>query len=516
MLPDPDTCYQAMQSRDPRFDGWFFVAVSSTGIYCRPSCPAVTPKRRNVSFFPTAAAAQSAGYRACLRCRPDSSPGSPQWNLRADVSGRAMRLIADGVVDREGVDGLARRLAYSPRQLRRILRAELGAGPLGLARAQRAHTARLLVETTDLPFADVAFAAGFSSLRQFNDTVREVFALTPRDMRRRSRPRAATPARRDPRAGPGFTTTALRLPVRSPFDAHGLLEFFSTRAVAGLEEVQDGTYRRTLTLAHGCAVVELAPREGCVEACLHLEDLRDLAAAATRCRALLDLDADPEAVDAVLGGDLLLADLVGRTPGVRVPGAADGGEAAMRAVLGQRISVAAARSAATRIVAAHGEPLGRSIGLLTHCFPSPEALASADPSSFPVPAARAATLRALARALADGSIDLGAGADRDEARRRLLEIRGIGPWTAEYVAMRALADPDAFPATDLGVLRGLASLGAQADPEAAREISKTWRPWRAYAVQHLWRAPTGSPRLKPRGGSGRGHVVPPEPATTHA
>ena len=495
-LPDPDTCYQAMQSRDARFDGWFYVAVSSTGIYCRPSCPAVTPKRRNVAFYPTAAAAQTAGYRACLRCRPDASPGSPEWNLRADVAGRAMRLIADGVIDREGVDGLARRLAYSSRQLRRLLQAELGAGPLGLARAQRAHTARLLIETTALPFADVAFAAGFASLRQFNDTVREVFALAPREMRRRAQARRAQ-ARRAQVAdasisepAPSLTTIVLRLPFRPPLDAAGLLGFFAARAVPGLEEVQGATYRRTLSLAHSPAVLEQAPGDGHVTATIHLADLRDLAVAVSRCRALLDLDADPQAVDMTLGSDPLLAPLVRRAPGKRVPGAADGAELAVRAVLGQQVSVASARRTATRIVGSLGEPLAQPLGSLTHLFPTPEVLAEAEPALLPVPAARAATIRALAETLADGRITLDPGADRDETRRRLLEIPGIGPWTAEYVAMRALADTDAFPATDVGVLRGLsalgAPLGAPPDAKAASALSERWRPWRAYAVMHLW------------------------------
>jgi AraC family transcriptional regulator of adaptative response / DNA-3-methyladenine glycosylase II len=501
MMPDYDTCYRAIQSRDPRFDGWFFVAVSSTRIYCRPSCPAAMPKPEHVSFFPTAAAAQAAGYRASLRCRPDATPGSPQWNLRADVAGRAMRLIADGIVDREGVDGLARRLAYSPRQLRRLLHTELGAGPLGLARAQRAHTARLLIETTDLPFADVAFAAGFSSLRQFNDTMRQVFARTPREMRRRAQARLArqgpaalrvdgAPGPRrgdDRRPSTGFSSVLLRLPFRAPLDAAGLLDFFAARAVQGIEEVADGTYRRTLRLPHGPGVVELKPSASHVAATLHLADLRDLGAAVSRCRALLDLDADPQAVDTALRADPLLAPFVRRAPGKRVPGAADGTEIAVRAVLGQQVSVASARRTAARIVAALGEPLPQPVGSLTHLFPSPETLAEAGAASLPLPASRAATIRALARELADGRLDLDAGADRDEVRRRLLEIRGIGPWTTEYVAMRALADPDAFPATDLGVLHGLAALGAPSTAKAAAELAEAWRPWRAYAVQHLWR-----------------------------
>ena len=529
MIPDFDTCYQAMQSRDARFDGWFYVAVSSTRIYCRPSCPAMTPQRRHVSFYPTAAAAQGAGYRACLRCRPDASPGSPEWNLRADVAGRAMRLIADGVVDREGVDGLARRLAYSPRQLRRLLQAELGAGPLGLARAQRAHTARLLIETTDLPFAHVAFAAGFASLRQFNDTVRAVFALAPSEMRRHAFARARTrlPRRRrssiagpgiagptcmtEPgRSVPGLTSVHLRLPYRTPLDADGLLAFFAERAIPGVEVAGDGIYRRTMLLRGGVAIIELtpvtgqvaAPRQaaadrlraaghvagrpvapGHVEAAVHLADLRDLGAAVGRCRALLDLDADPQAVDAALGADPLLAPLVRTAPGTRVPGAVDGFEIAVRAVLGQQVSVASARGTAGRIVRALGDPLAQPSGSLTHVFPTAEDVRDADDALLPVPASRRVTIRTLARSVADGALELGAGADRDDTRRRLMEIPGIGPWTTEYVAMRALADTDAFPATDLGVLRGIAALGGAADAHA---LAERWRPWRAYAVMHLW------------------------------
>ena len=344
-IPDPDTCFKAMQSRDARFDGWFYVAVSSTGIYCRPSCPAMMPRREHVTFYPTAAAAQAAGFRACLRCRPDASPGSPQWNLRADAAGRAMRLIADGVVDRDGVDGLAQRLAYSPRQLRRLLQTELGAGPLALARAQRAQTARLLIETTDLPFADVAFAAGFASLRQFNDTVREVYARPPRELRRRARRHVERPGG-DP--SPGSIT--LRLPYREPFDAAGLLRFFADRAVAGVEEVVDGRLLRTLRLPHGPAVARLTPRDGHIEAELRLTDLRDLAAAVGRCRSLFDLDADPRAIDAALAEDPVLAPSVRRAPGKRVPGAADGAEIAVRAVLGQQVSLASARATAAKLV----------------------------------------------------------------------------------------------------------------------------------------------------------------------
>ena len=481
MLPDPDTCYCAMQSRDTRFDGWFFVAVSSTGIYCRPSCPAKTPRRENVRFYPTAAAAQAAGYRACLRCRPDAAPSSPEWNLRAGVAGRAMRLIADGLVDREGVDGLARRLAYSARHLRRLLTDELGAGPLELARAQRAQTARILIETTSLPFGDVAFAAGFSSLRQFNDTVRAVFALTPTDLRRRRRS--------GPAAGQ-LGSISLRLPHRLPFDAAGLLEFLAERAVPGVEEVDGECYRRTLRLPHGAGVAELTPRPGFVDCTLRLADLRDLAAAVSRCRAAFDLDADPAAVDAALGRDRLLAPLVSSAPGRRVPGTVDGAELALRAVLGQQISVRAARSIAGRLADVIGEPLPQPQRTLRRTFPSAAAVAAADPSVLPMPAARRSALQRLAAALADGQITPDAGADRDEMRRRLLELPGIGAWTASYILMRAMADTDAFPAGDHGVLRALGRLDRPADAARAVELAEPWRPWRAYAVQHLWAAST--------------------------
>jgi AraC family transcriptional regulator, regulatory protein of adaptative response / DNA-3-methyladenine glycosylase II len=476
MIEDFDQCYRAVRSKDARFDGWFVTAVTSTGIYCRPSCPAITPKRANVRFMPSAAAAQRAGFRACKRCRPDASPGSPEWNLRADAVGRAMRLIRDGAVEREGVSGLARRLGFSERHLHRQLVAELGAGPLALARAQRAQTARLLIETTVLPFTDVAFAAGFPSIRQFNETVREVFATTPTQLRRGVRRNGH---------GEGATGLTLRLRHRAPFDAASLLAFLGARAVPGVETWDPAggeTYRRVLALPHGLGVVALAPGGPDHVACeLRLSDLRDLAAAVQRCRRLLDLDADPIAVDEALAADPLLAPLVREKPGRRVPGAVDGAELAVRAVLGQQVSVAGARTLAGRLTAALGEPLpeGLADDALTHAFPTAEAIAAADPAELPLTRARAHALGALCGAATDGSLQLHPGADRDATRERLLTLPGIGPWTAEYVAMRALGDPDAFPATDLGVKKALERLGPDPDPDR-------WRPWRSYAVQHLW------------------------------
>lgn len=485
MIPDPDTCYRAVAGRDPRFDGWFVIGVTSTGIYCRPSCPARTPTRSNATFHPGAAAAQAAGFRACKRCRPDASPGSPEWDVRADLAARAVRLIGDGVVDREGVGGLARRLGYSERQVHRCLVAELGAGPLALARAQRAQTARILLETTDLPATRIAFAAGFASVRQFNDTVRVVFASTPTQLRRRlpARARAAAPG-----------TLRLRLAYRSPIDLDGVLGFLCQRTMPGVEEaLPDGSYRRALDLPHGAGVATLGQGDGHVRCELVLDDLRDLAAAVARCRRLLDLDADPAAVDETLGGDPALTPLVAATPGRRSPGAVDGPELAVRAVLGQQVSVAAACTIAGRLAAAHGEPLDRPVGAVTVRFPRPAALAAIDPATLPMPASRARALHGLAVALADGDVVLDAGVERDEATARLLALPGIGPWTASYVALRALSDPDAFLPTDLGVRHGLAAVGLPTDPRAAVVRAERWRPWRGYALHHLWAAARAQP-----------------------
>ena len=475
---DEETSYRAVSSRDARFDGVFFTAVRTTGIYCRPSCPATTPKRQNVHFYPSAAAAQGAGYRACRRCRPDTSPGSPHWNVRADLVGRAMRMIGDGVVDREGVTGLAARLGYSERHLTRELVAELGAGPQALARSQRAHTARLLLQTTDLSATDTAFAAGFASVRQFNDTMREVYGLTPTELRRR-------PAK--PAAAPG--TIPLRLAHRGPLDAAHLFDFLALRAVPGVEEVTTGrvrSYRRTLALPGGPGIAEVdQPRrpQGWLDCRLTLTSLRDLTSAVQRLRALFDLDSDPDAVDRQLGADPVLAPLVAARPGLRSPGHVDPHELAVRAVLGQQVTVAAARTLAGRLSARYGERLPVPSGGLTTLFPSAAALAEADSADLAMPGARQRALRGLCRALADGGVDLSPGVDRDRAAEALLALPGIGPWTVSYVRMRALGDPDAYLPTDVGVRHGLRAVGVTAVPDDA-----AWRPWRSYAVHHLWAA----------------------------
>ncbi|MEU2373543.1 AlkA N-terminal domain-containing protein [Streptomyces misionensis] len=476
---DREHCVRAVRSKDARFDGWFYTAVLTTGIYCRLSCPVVPPRPENMTFYPSAAACQQAGFRACKRCRPDTSPGSPEWNLRADLVARAMRLIADGVVDREGVPGLAARLGYSTRQVERQLLAELGAGPLALARAQRAQTARLLIETTALPMAEIAFAAGFSSIRTFNDTVREVFALSPSELRGRA------PARRTPGDGtPG--TLCLRLPFRAPLNPANLFGHLAATAVPGVEEWRDGAYRRTLRLPYGHGIVALTPRPDHIACRLTLGDLRDLAVAISRCRRLLDLDADPVAVDDRLRTDPLLAPLVDEAPGRRVPRTVDEAEFAVRAVLGQQVSTAAARTHAARLVTAHGKPLDDPEGGLTHLFPSPEALAAVDPEALAMPRTRRTTFTTLVRQLADGTLHLGVESDWAEARARLLALPGFGPWTVDVIAMRALGDPDAFLPTDLGIRRAAGALGLPSTPAALTARAEAWRPWRAYAVQYLW------------------------------
>ncbi|MGJ5799396.1 AlkA N-terminal domain-containing protein [Streptomyces europaeiscabiei] len=482
MYSDTERCVRAVRSKDARFDGWFFTAVVTTRIYCRPSCPVVPPKAENMTFYPSAAACQQAGFRACKRCRPDTSPGSPEWDQRADLVARAMRLVGDGVVDREGVPGLARRLGYSSRQVERQLLAELGAGPLALARAQRAQTARLLIETTALPMAEIAFAAGFASIRTFNDTVREVFALSPTGLRER-----VTRSARRPSDSPGASgVLSLRLPFRAPLNPDNLFGHLAATAVPGVEEWRDGAYRRTLRLPYGHGVVGLTPEPDHIACRLSLSDLRDLPVAISRCRRMLDLDADPVAVDEQLRTDPVLAPLVAKAPGRRVPRTVDEAEFAVRAVLGQQVSTAAARTHAARLVVAHGEPVDDPEGGLTHLFPSPEALVAVDPETLAMPRTRRTTFTTLVRQLAHGELHLGVDSDWEETRARLLALPGFGPWTVEVIAMRALGDPDAFLPGDLGIRRAAQELGLPSTPAALTDRAAAWRPWRAYAVQYLW------------------------------
>jgi AraC family transcriptional regulator of adaptative response / DNA-3-methyladenine glycosylase II len=478
---DFDRCYRAVQSKDARFDGWFVTAVLTTRIYCRPSCPVRPPFARNVRFYPTAASAQRAGFRACKRCRPDASPGSPEWNVRGDTAARAMRLIADGVVDREGVTGLAAKMGYTTRQLERLLESEVGAGPLALARAQRTQAARVLIEATDRPFGEVAFAAGFSSVRQFNDTVRAICDTTPTALRRRA-------AARFGQAAGCAESLTLRLPVRTPFAYQGAFGHLAATAVPGCEEVRGGAFRRTLRLPSGSGIVSLTPAADHVRCVMQLDDMRGLSTAIARCRRLLDLDADPQAVVEALEVDPDLRPLVVGSPGQRIPRTVDEAELAIRVVLGQQVSTKAARTHAGRLVAAYGQPVTDRGGGLTHTFPSVFDLANLDAGHLAMPAARQRSVLTLIEALAQGDVVLDAGCDWNRARTQLLGLPGIGPWTAEMIAMRGLGDPDAFPVADLGLHTAAAQVGLPADRRALAEYSARWRPWRSYATQYLWSA----------------------------
>ncbi|MET0672800.1 MAG: AlkA N-terminal domain-containing protein [Microbacterium pygmaeum] len=473
-----DERYRVIDSRDSRFDGQFVTAVRSTGIYCRPSCPARTPKPANVTFYATSAAAHEAGYRACKRCLPEAAPGSPEWNLRGDAAGRAMRLIADGVVEREGVPGLAARLGYSSRHLTRMLTTELGAGPLALSRAHRAHTARMLLVGTDLPVSDVAFSAGFTSIRQFNDTVQEVFEMTPLQLRARRR-RALT-------AAPG--TIDLVLPHRGALDAAGLFGWMAAHAVAGVETATAETFARTIALPGGPAWFEMRIDEtGRVRLRARLTSLADLSSLVARARRLFDLDADPLAVDEALSQQPELAPLVARIPGVRVPGAVDPHEMLIRAMIGQQISVAAARTAMSRLAAALGERTDVA-GSPAILFPTMAALAEHGPEVLRGPAARVRSITNAATALTSGELDLGPGDDGAHQRAALLAMPGIGPWTADYVRMRVLGDPDVLLPGDVAARAGAAAAGIPADAAGLTAWASRTAPWRSYLMAHLWYA----------------------------
>ncbi|GAA1775621.1 DNA-3-methyladenine glycosylase 2 family protein [Agromyces lapidis] len=496
--------YRAMRARDARFDGQFITGVHSTGIYCRPSCPAVSPKAQNVSFYLTAAAAHEAGLRACKRCLPDAVPGSPEWDLRDDLAARAMRLIADGVVEREGVPGLAAHLGYTSRHLTRVLTAELGAGPLALARAHRAQTARALLTSTTMPAADVAFASGFGSIRQFNDTIREVYERSPLELRA-----AARLGERPERAGDGVVR--LRLPARAPFDAAGVFGWLAARAVDGVESAGPGHYARTLRLPAGPAVVAFSPssdlRSPAIEVEARLASLTDLPPLVARVRRLFDLDADAVAIDEMLAADPVLAASVAETPGIRVPGALDPHELVFRALIGQQISVKAARTALSRLAADLGEPLaigaeaadgeppvdrsadgGLLAGSLVRLFPTAAAVAAGGGEVLRGPTARIRTIVDVAERLASGELVVSADRDRGELARDLILIPGIGPWTAGYIAMRVTRAPDVLLTSDLALRAGAGRLGLPATAPALDELGARWAPWRSYASMHLWRA----------------------------
>ncbi|WP_309064661.1 DNA-3-methyladenine glycosylase 2 family protein [Microbacterium sp.] len=487
-VTDFDERYRAIRARDTRFDGQFVTAVRSTGIYCRPSCPARTPKPENVTFYPTSAAAHEAGYRACKRCLPEAAPGSPAWNLRGDTAARAMRLIAAGVVEREGVPGLARRLGYSSRHLTRLLTAELGAGPLALARAHRAHTTRMLLVGTDMPISDVAFSAGFASIRQCNDTIREVFGLTPGELRARRRKDVHAA---DAHSSPG--PIDLALPFRAPLDAAGVFAWMAARALPGVEEATPTSFARHLRMPGGPAWFEVRQdEEGRLRLRAGVTQLGDLAPLVATVRRIFDLDADPLAVDEALAAHPELASLVTRTPGIRVPGAADPHEMLIRAMVGQQITVAAARTALTTLAEALGERTPSGI-----LFPTMAAIAEHGAEVLRGPAARIRAITGAAAALADGSLTLTVGDDGPQQRAALLALPGVGPWTADYVRMRVLGDPDVLLPGDVAVRAGAAAAGIPAEPAALAAWAGRLAPWRSYLTAHLWRAaPVRTARAK--------------------
>jgi AraC family transcriptional regulator, regulatory protein of adaptative response / DNA-3-methyladenine glycosylase II len=478
---DDDRCYAALLAREARFDGEFYVAVKTTGIYCRPSCPTPThPKRINVSFHRSAASAQQAGYRACKRCRPDATTGLPARLRADDLTGRALRLIEDGYVDRHGVAGLASALHISERQLNRVLSDELGATPIALARARRSQHARVLIETTNMSFADIAFAAGFGSVRQFNETVTEVFAARPTDLRTHRRRSSLTDG-----------AITVRLPYRRPFDAAGLFGFLAVRCVEGVEEARSSdevSYARTLRLPHGPGVARVSLVGEDLFGTFWLTSMADLGAAIARMRLLFDLDADPVAIGEVFAADPHLGSVWNTCPGRRAPGAVDGGELAVKAVLGQQVSVAAARTLARRLTEKYGDDVNLPGAPLTRLFPSSASLASASIESIGIPGARATALIGLCAALSDGTVDLQIGSDRALARQQLLALKGIGPWTASYISMRALVDPDALLDDDLGVIHGARAVGLPTDRKSLAVHGMRWAPWRSYATQLLWAA----------------------------
>lgn len=493
-----DERYRALASRDARFDGRFVAGVHSTGIYCRPSCPAVTPKPGNVRFYRTPAAAQDAGLRACKRCQPDAVPGIAGWDLRGETAARAVHLIDAGVVDRDGVTGLAAQLGYSTRQLSRLLVDELGAGPLALARARRAQTARALLLGTSLSVAEVAFAAGFGSIRQCNDTLLEVYAMTPTQLR------ASRAAERGSRAGAAATTIALRLRTAGPFDGSGVMTYLADHAIPGLERVDDGVLEREVRLGGRSTRMRVwvdrdgdgrrsrdddsgggagpGPETGVV-AQLALDDLADLEPVVAGIRRMFDLDADAQAIDAALGADPRLAGLVAAFPGVRIPGAIDPEETLIRTMVGQQVSIAGASTLLGRLVDAIGDG----------AFPTAATIAERGREALVGPTRRIDAIVGAASALADGTLDLRAGTP-DELARRLMAMPGIGPWTAGYVAIRTMRASDVLLSSDLVMLHAARDLGIAGSARELAAVGADWAPWRTYAGLRLWRSRAQRPR----------------------
>lgn len=478
---DHDACYRAISVRDARYDGRFFTAVKTTRIYCRPVCPARTPLSRNVTFFGTAAAAQEAGFHPCLRCRPETAPELAPGHDLPDSVARALHLIELGALDEAGVDALAARLGVGERQLRRQFRQHLGASPVAVAQTRRVLLAKQLIHETHLPMAEIAFASGFGSIRRFNEMFLSLFDRTPGELRRSKQP--------DVPAGPRGEIRLL-LRYRPPYDWAAMLAFLQLRAIPGIEHIDGDTYRRTISLDGAQGIVSVQPAAGnALQATVRFPQLHALPAIIARLRRMFDLGSDPVALAAQFSHDPVLAALIAARPGLRVPGAWDGFELAMRAVLGQQITVVAAIRLAGKLVAAHGAPLAEPEGGLTHVFPTPDVVAQAELAALGMPRSRAATLSAVAAA-ADADPHLfDAGTSLDDGVKKLRAIRGIGEWTAQYIALRQLREPDAFPSADIGLIRALEKLESRSyTPAQLLARAEAWRPWRAYAAQHLWSA----------------------------
>jgi AraC family transcriptional regulator of adaptative response / DNA-3-methyladenine glycosylase II len=486
---DHAACYRALTARDPRFDGRFFTAVRTTGIYCRPICPARTPKAENCIFYPTAAAAQEAGFRPCLRCRPESSPDLGAWRGTSSTVSRALTLIEAGALDEADVAAVADRLGVGERQLRRLFHRHLGASPVAVAQTRRVLLAKQLLHETRLPMTDVALASGFGSVRRFNETFQQLYGRPPGELRRG-------------RLGVGETDAIiLSLPYRPPYDWSALIGFLAARAIPGVEAVEDGVYRRTIALdgAAGTITISHQPERNALRATIRFARLTALPTIIARIRRVFDLGADPQVIGFHLAGDPALAPLVAARAGLRVPGAWDGFEIAVRAILGQQITVGAATRLAGKLVDAYGERLDAPEGRLTHLFPEPRRLAGADVASLGMPRSRGAAIAGLAAAAVEEPRLFHPRGDLDAAVARLRSLPGIGEWTAQYIAMRGLREPDAFPAADIGLLRALADEnGRRPSPEELLARAENWRPWRAYAALHLWAADPAAPKQASR------------------
>ncbi|MFI4934278.1 MAG: AlkA N-terminal domain-containing protein [Caulobacterales bacterium] len=497
---DDDACYRALSTRDARFDGRLFVGVKTTGIYCRPICPARTPLRQNVRFFPSAAAAQGAGFRPCLRCRPETAPDLGAWRGTSNTVARALALIETGALDEGDVEGLASRLGVGERQLRRLFRQHLGASPVAVAQTRRVLLAKQLIHETQLPMAQVALGAGFGSVRRFNETFQQLFDRPPIELRRSEGPETAIE---------GAGGIEVSLAYRAPYDWEAMLAFLGLRAIPGVESVEGGVYSRVIAIGEDLGVISVRPlgrqRLGVT---VRFPKIGALASIIARVRRVFDLAADPAAIGAHLAEDAALAPLVAARPGLRVPGAWDGYELAIRAILGQQITVTAARGLAGKLAAAHGARLPHALAAapdLTHAFPGAARLANADFAALGMPGSRAQALTSLTAAVIADPLIFGPRHSLDEAVARLKALPGIGEWTAQYIAMRELREPDAFPAADIGLMRALAGPdGVRPSPAELLERAERWRPWRAYAALHLWasEAPAKPAKIKaPKAGA---------------